>query len=234
MKIVAQLLIASTSLAIGLLSAPGAQALDFTEGATDVEELIGTAGIVDSDANLITGSIDTRTVNGAEVRDVDLFKVQILTTQRSRFDANPIEGSGLNINMFLFDGLGKPLFSLEPRDSNSMTIEYDTIAGSYYLGISSDDLNAFDSLDNLIANNDEQANSVNGVIIFDPALKAPGGILDRWSPGNESVGGYTIGISKIPTPVPTPALLPGLVGLGLKVMWRKQKENATSNPIVEA
>jgi hypothetical protein len=229
MKIVAQLLIASTSLAIGLLSTPVAHALDFTEApGTDVGELLGTAANAGA-ADLITGSIDTRVVNGVDVRDVDLFKIQIPTTQRSRFQADPTAGSGLNINMFLFDGDGKPLFSLEPQDFNDMTFEYNTIAGFYYLGISSDDLSAFDSLDNLIANNDEQANSVNGVIIFDPALVAPGGILARWSPGNESVGGYTIGISK----VPTPALLPGLVGLGLKLMRRKQKKNATSNLAIE-
>lgn len=34
--------------------------------------------------------------------------------------------------------------------------------------------------------------------------------------------------SDVPTPIPTPALLPGLVGIGLK-MWRKRKTEATAS-----
>jgi hypothetical protein len=226
MKIVAQLLIASTSLAIGLLSASSAQALEFTEPGTDVGELLRDAADAGT-ADLIRGSIDTRVVNGVNVRDVDLFKITIAMAGRSTFVADPVVVEGvapLDINLFLFNSKGNPLASIEPVTSDSMTIEYETLPGDYYLGIGSDDSDAlgFDPNGNLrrIAGNDS------GVEFAD-------GILAGWARGAEKTGGYTIKISTVPTAVPTPALLPGLVGLGLKLMRRRQRENATSNLAIE-
>jgi hypothetical protein len=224
MKIAAQLLFASTSLAIGLLSASSAQALEFTEAAsTDVGELLGDAADAGT-ADLIRGAIDTRTVNGVEVRDVDLFKIFIPTTGQSTFDANPADtGPRLNINLFLFNEMGNPLFSREPVELDSMTIDFFTPAGVYFLGIASDDLDAFDAMNNLIAGNDSpDTGVVNGA-----------GVLARWSPGNETTGKYSIKISTIPTAVPTPALLPGLIGMGLSLMRRQRQKNAESNRAIE-
>jgi hypothetical protein len=230
MKIVAQLLIASTSLAIGLLSASSAQALEFTEPGTDVGELLRDAADAGT-ADLIRGSIDTRKVNEGtgikDIFDVDLFKITIAMAGRSTFVADPVVVEGvapLDINLFLFNSKGNPLASIEPVTSDSMTIEYETLPGDYYLGIGSDDSDAlgFDPNGNLrrIAGNDS------GVEFAD-------GILAGWARGAEKTGGYTIKISTVPTAVPTPALLPGLVGLGLKLMRRRQRENATSNLAIE-
>jgi hypothetical protein len=221
MKLVAQFLIASTTLAIGLLSAPYAQAINFTDTAgSDVGELIGTAGdagIVDGTGE-IKGSIDTRTNDSTRIKDifdVDLFKITIATAGRSTFMATSTTNTNLQINLFLFNGNGNPLVALDRT-----TFDFETSPGAYYLGIASDDSDALglDAMGNLrrIAGNDS------GVEFSD-------GVLAGWNRGPDQEGGYTIKISQ----VPTPALLPGLVGLGLKLMRRKQKENATSNLAIE-
>jgi hypothetical protein len=219
MKLVAQFLIASTTLAIGLLSAPCAQAINFTDTVgSDVGELIGTAGdagIVDGTGE-ITGLIKTRfDSTGEPTFDVDLFKITIATAGRSTFMATSTTNASLQINLFLFNRNGNPLVSLD-----STTFDFETSPGAYYLGIASDDSDAlgFDTMGNLrrIAGNDS------GVELSD-------GVLAGWNRGPDQEGGYTIKISQ----VPTPALLPGLVGLGLKLMRRKQKENATSNLAIE-
>jgi hypothetical protein len=203
MKSFTKFLIASTTVALGLMSAGRVNALTFTEG--DAGDLMGTALNV-GNATEINGVISAAS-------DIDLFKLTIDRTGNTTFDATPIkskDGSQLNINMFLFNEKGNPLFSIEPRDEDAMKFDFATAAGIYFLGIGTDDMDALDAKGGTIAGNDSGVVNAKGV-------------LAGWSVGSESAGAYNIKISTIPTDaVPTPALLPGLLGLGLKA-WRKKK-----------
>lgn len=219
MKNFVKFLLATTGLAVCLVSiAPRANALTFNE-TKDAGDLMDTA--------FDAGRADE--INGAVGKslDVDLFKILTGAAGRTTFDANPIaaaDGSELNINLFLFNDKGNPLFSLEPMGSNSMTFDFDTLADTvYYLGIGSDDLDALDKDGKRIAGNDS-------------GIDNPKGILAGWSEGNESIGKYNIKISTVPTDaVPTPMLLPGLIALGAKVRRKKkQGEAALAAVAVEA
>jgi hypothetical protein len=205
MKGFTKFLIASTTVALGLMSAGRVNALTFTEG--DAGDLMGTALNV-GNATEINGVISAAS-------DIDLFKLTIDRTGNTTFDATPIkskDGSQLNINMFLFNEKGNPLFSLEPMDVDTMKFDFATAAGVYFLGIGTDDLDALDAKGKKIAGNDS-------------GIDNPKGVLAKWSVGSESSGAYNIKISTVPTDVvPTPALLPGLLGFGLKALRKKKQE----------
>jgi hypothetical protein len=222
MKNFLKILLATTGLAVCLVGvAPRANAFTFNETG-DAGHLMDTAfdAGTASTASEINGEV-------GQSLDVDLFKFMTGAAGKTTFDANPIaaaDGSQLNINLFLFNEAGNPLFSLEPMDSDSMTFDFDTLADTvYYLGIGSDDLDALDKLGNRIAGNDS------GIDIAD-------GVLAGWSEGNESIGKYNIKISTVPTDaVPTPMLLPGLIALGAKALRKKQQdEEVLSEVAVEA
>ncbi|NJM48723.1 MAG: PTPA-CTERM sorting domain-containing protein [Alkalinema sp. RU_4_3] len=212
MKRFIQVLMASMTMPLGLLIAAPVQAATFTE-VTDAGELLNTAAIV----GIVTE------INGAvsESSDIDLFRLTIDQTGLTTFDATPADnGPQLNINMFLFNEQGNPLFSLEPVDTNEMKFDFATTAGTYFLGIGTDDLDALDALGQRIAGNDS-------------GIDNPNGVLARWSVGNESFGAYKITIATIPTnAVPTPALLPALLGFGIKAIRRKkQAEKLETVPV---
>jgi hypothetical protein len=219
MKNFLKLLFATTGLAVCLMGvAPRANAFTFNETG-DAGHLMDTAFDAGT-ASEINGEV-------GKSLDVDLFKIMTGAAGKTTFDANPIaaaDGSELNINLFLFNDKGNPLFSLEPMGSNSMTFDFDTLADTvYYLGIGSDDLDALDKMGNRIAGNDS-------------GIDNPKGILAGWSEGNESIGKYNIKISTVPTDaVPTPMLLPGLIALGAKALRKKkQGEAALSEVTIEA
>jgi hypothetical protein len=222
MKNFVKLLLATTGLAVCLVgAAPRANAFTFNETG-DAGHLMDTA--------FDAGTASTASEINGEVGkslDVDLFKFMTGAAGKTTFDANPIaaaDGSQLNINLILFNATGNPLFSIEPRDSDSMKFDFDTLADTvYYLGIGSDDLDALDNMGSRIAGNDS-------------GIDNPNGILAGWSEGNESIGKYNIKISTVPTDaVPTPALLPGLIALGAKAMRKKkQGEEALSEVAIEA
>ncbi|NJM48724.1 MAG: PTPA-CTERM sorting domain-containing protein [Alkalinema sp. RU_4_3] len=205
MKKFTQFLITSIAMTACMLSAGQARALTFTEG--DAGDLMDSALNVGS-ATEINGVISTSS-------DIDLFRLTIDRTGNTTFDATPIkskDGSQLNINMFLFNEKGNPLFSLEPRDEDAMKFDFATAAGIYFLGIGTDDMDALDAKGETIAGNDSDIVNAKGV-------------LGGWSVGSESAGAYNIKISTIPTDkVPTPALLPGLLGFGIKALRRKKQE----------
>jgi hypothetical protein len=218
MKNFVKFLLASTTLAACVLVAPQAQAFTFDETA-DIGQLMGDAQDVGS-ASEINGRVSF-------LDDIDLFKVRIDRDGMSTFDANPMaleDGSErLNINIFLFNAMGNPLASIEPRELDNMIINFETLAGDYFLGIGSDDLDALDADGNQIAGNDS-------------GIDRADGILGGWKTGSESIGKYNIKISTVPTDaVPTPALLPGLIALGAKAMRKKkQGEEALSEVAIEA
>ncbi len=200
--------LATTGLAVCLMGiAPRANAFTFDETA-DIGQLMGEAQDVGA-ASEINGRVRF-------LDDIDLFKVRIEQNGMSTFDANPMaleDGSErLNVNIFLFNAMGNPLASIEPRDFDNMIINFDTIAGDYFLGIGSDDLDALDAEGNQIAGNDSGIDMANG-------------ILGGWKTGSESIGKYNIKISTVPTDaVPTPALLPGLIALGVKALRKKKQD----------
>jgi hypothetical protein len=219
MKNFVKFLLASTGLAVCLMGvAPRANAFTFEETA-DIGKLMGDAQDV-GNASEINGRVSF-------LDDIDLFKVRIDQDGMSTFDANPMaleDGSErLNINIFLFNAMGNPLASIEPRELDNMIINFNTVAGDYFLGIGSDDLDALDEKGNRIAGNDS------GIDMAD-------GILGGWQTGSESIGKYNIKISTVPTDaVPTPALLPGLIALGAKAMRKKkQDEEVLSEVAIEA
>lgn len=150
--------------------------MDAGDSLTTASTISGTAGT----SSVINGNIDTS-------QDTDLFKFVIDVAGMTTFDANPAQDSGLNINLFLFNAMGNPMSPFaEPTDSNSMAFTLDLAAGTYFLGIGSDDLDAFDRDNNQIAGNDTTT--------IDPQ-----GVLDHWTPGfKESEGKYTIALTTIP------------------------------------
>ncbi len=212
MKGFTKFLIASTTVVLGLMSAGRVNALTFTEG--DAGDLMGTALNV-GNATEINGVISAAS-------DIDLFKLTIDRTGNTTFDATPIkskDGSQLNINMFLFNEKGNPLFSLEPMDVDTMKFDFATAAGVYFLGIGTDDLDALDAKGKKIAGNDS-------------GIDNPNGVLAKWSVGSESAGAYNIKISTVPTDVvPTPMLLPGLLGFGIKALRRKKQGDLVAVPV---
>jgi hypothetical protein len=215
MKGFTKFLIASTTVALGLMGSGQANALTFTEG--DAGDLMGTALNV-GNATEINGVVSTAS-------DIDLFKLTIDRTGNTTFDATPIkskDGSQLNINMFLFNEKGNPLFSIEPRDEDAMKFDFATAAGIYFLGIGTDDLDALDAKGRTIAGNDSGIVNAKGV-------------LGGWSVGSESAGAYNIKISTMPTDVvPTPMLLPGLLGFAVKALRKKKQSEELAAIPVEA
>jgi hypothetical protein len=198
-----------------LLSAGRVNALTLTEEGDALDSL--------DKAQSLMGLVTE--INGAvsEIGDIDLYKFVIDQTGNTTFDGMPAEtGPRLNINMFLFNDKGNPLFSLEPMDSDGMKFDFATAAGIYFLGIGSDDLDALDAMGNRIAGNDS-------------GIDNPNGVLAKWSAGNESTGAYKITISTIPTnAVPAPMLLPALLGFGLKALRKKKQEEPWATLPVEA
>jgi hypothetical protein len=207
MKNFVKFLLATTGLAVCWLTVdPRANAFTFDEQG-DAGRLMDTA-LDAGKADQINGEVGVQ-------RDVDLFKILTGAAGKTTFDGNPIaaaNGSQLNINLFLFNDQGNPLFSLEPMASDSMKFDFDTLANTvYYLGIGSDDLDALDNMGQRIAGNDSGIDRANGV-------------LAGWSEGNESIGKYNIKLSTVPIDaVPTPALLPGLIALGAKALRKKNQ-----------
>jgi hypothetical protein len=220
MKKFTTLLLSSTTLAICLFGGARAHAASFTE-LKDIGQLLNVAQDVGNanEINGATGFFD----------DVDLYKISLDTDGMTTFDANPIkakDGSQLNVNILLFNERGNPLASVEPREFDNMIINIATKAGIYYLGIGSDDLDALDAKGNTIAGNDS-------------GIDMPDGILGGWRTNSESIGAYNIKISTVadaidPTAVPTPALLPGLIALGAKVMRKKKQEETMTAATIQA
>ncbi|MGI0491150.1 hypothetical protein ACN4EG_05005 [Alkalinema pantanalense CENA528] len=178
------LAISKSYIACSLGAVNRANAVTFTEPAdmdagntlTTAATIAGTTGT----SSVINGHIDTS-------QYPDLFKFVIDVAGMTTFDANPTQDSGLNINLFLFNAMGNPMSPFaEPTDSNSMAFMLDLAAGTYFLGIGSDDLDAFDRNNHQIAGNDT------------PTID-PQGVLDHWTPGfKESEGKYTIALTTIP------------------------------------
>jgi Bacterial pre-peptidase C-terminal domain len=153
----------------------------------------------------------------------DLFKILIdvdgtFTAQTEGRDPNaanrppnPIEDPFL----YLFDSSGMLITDnddISYPDNLQSSITQFLTAGNYYLGITKYGHNpTYDSSDILTGWSGDLGKD---------NLTANGNSSDR-----ENRSAYRINLTHTPTGVPTPALLPGLVGMGLSV-WRKRKEES--------
>jgi hypothetical protein len=168
--------------------------------------------------------------------DLDLFKFVLDVAGVATFNATPDATKNspqLNINMYLFNAAGNVISNfLEPKDFDFMKFSMKLDAGSYFLGIGSDDMdvmginpNKKGDTEHFIAGNDSGISDANGVLTKF--------VLQNGNGKGESSGKYNIKIDTVanstaggPTAaVPTPALLPGLIALGAGVL-RKRKASA--------
>jgi hypothetical protein len=123
--------------------------------------------------------------------------------------------------LWLFDDQGILLDAQDdiggdPYDRQSLISHYLTSAGIYYLGITKFGVTP--------------TNYSYDLSNQDPLTGWQGHFSTSAGPSDlNNRSGYQISLSHLsdvpPVPVPTPALLPGLVGMGLSV-WRKRKEES--------
>jgi hypothetical protein len=249
MRNVTQFLIMSTSIAACCLGGVNrAQAFSFTEPPNmDAGQTLSTAMVTSG-----TGGTSSQ-INGniSAQNDVDLFKFVLDIAGVATFNATPDATQNspqLNINMYLFNAAGNVISNfLEPKDFDFMKFSMKLDAGSYFLGIGSDDMdvmginpNKKGDTEHFIAGNDSGISDANGVLTKF--------VLQNGNGKGESFGKYNIKIDTVanstaggptaggpaaggptaggPTAaVPTPALLPGLIALGAGVL-RKRKASA--------
>jgi hypothetical protein len=249
MRNVTQFLITSTSIAVCCLGgANRAQAFNFTEPANmDAGQTLSTAMVTSG-----TGGTSSQ-INGniSAQNDVDLFKFVLDVAGVATFNATPDATKNspqLNINMYLFNAAGNVISNfLEPKEFDFMKFSMKLDAGSYFLGIGSDDMdvmginpNKKGDTEHFIAGNDSGISDANGVLTKF--------VLQNGNGKGESSGKYNIKIDTVanstaggpiaggptaggptaggPTAaIPTPALLPGLIALGAGVL-RKRKASA--------
>jgi hypothetical protein len=236
-------LIASTSITVCCLGGVSrAQAFNFTEPTNmDAGQTLSTAMVIPGTggtSSQINGNISSQT-------DVDLFKFVLDVAGVATFNATPDATKNspqLNINMYLFNAAGNVISNfLEPKDFDFMKFSMKLDAGSYFLGIGSDDM------DVLGINPDKKGDTEHFIAGNDSGISDPKGVLTKFvlQNGNgqgESFGKFNIKIDTVansttgqpttggpatggPTAVPTPALLPGLIALGAG-MLRKRKASA--------
>jgi hypothetical protein len=149
-------------------------------------------------------------VTGNDKNKADLFKILIdsdglftaLTEGRDPNSPKKAPNPILDPILYLFDSDGRYITSDDdsgPARQSKLTQLL--AAGTYYLGITKYGLTP---------------NYTNGGV-----LKNWGGTIDAIG-ADSQVSAYRINLSHDATPVPTPAMLPGLVGMGLG-LWRKRK-----------
>jgi hypothetical protein len=237
MRNVTKFLITSTGIAVCCFGgANRAQAFNFTEPANmDAGQTLSAATVIPGTggtSNQINGNISSQS-------DVDLFKFVLgaagMTTFNATPDATP-NSPQLNINMYLFNAAGNVISNfLEPKDFDFMKFSMKLDAGTYFLGIGSDDMdvmginpNKKGDTEHFIAGNDSGISDPNGVLTKF--------VLQNGNGKGESFGKFNIKIDTAnSTAVPTPALLPGLIALGAGVLRkRKAQSEAVSEELAQA
>ncbi|MEB3294204.1 MAG: PTPA-CTERM sorting domain-containing protein [Synechococcales bacterium] len=211
---------AGTILGVSPLSA---QAATFTEQPDEAGELLGNALLVQD--NLLIPFVPTdingklQEPRGSQPDDrADLFKIIFPQSGfLTAFTGNSSGGAGsLNdAQLFLFNALGQGVLANDDDGTGlAARIEGFITAGTYYLGISGYDYDPRDAGGNLIFP------SFPFTPIYGPN---PGvGPLASWG-GGSGYGTYKIDLDFQPAAIPTPALLPGLVGFGATVLRKRRK-----------
>jgi hypothetical protein len=154
--------------------------------------------------------------------------------------ASTIEGrlgaTGVTVDMFkiLIDSAGQfTAATIDDFDPNSVTLAPDELTNPFFYLFNADgDVPAIASgtTINQILNAGNYFLAITKAGITPNSASQTGGTLVGWS---NSIGvttprnvAYKIAMTHTPTAVPTPALLPGLVGMGLS-LWRKKQKDGT-------
>jgi hypothetical protein len=191
-------------------------------GRVDAGQIPGTAGVLDPfdvGQNVLRGGLSFD--NGG----ADLYKFSI--SQAGTFTASTF-GRGANplgyAQLFLFNDIGGGLAGNNPSGPVA-TISKILAVGTYYIGISSSSLdprtvvgtrpNGRPIYDYIFDSTDTNVNNFGALANWD----------DRTGETKRNGGTYGINLSFAATPVPTPAMLPGLAALGFNAI-RKRKAKA--------
>jgi hypothetical protein len=204
--LVAGTMIGTVCLSLGTIGQ--AQAFTFSEPPDAGALITGAPGLLAADTTGLGPVGLSSTITGTLTpNDRDLFKILInsagIFSASTQGGGNPPGAPGpiVDANLYLFSSLGSLLAS--DATSGQASITQALGAGSYYLGIVKDGIS--------------------------PRLNS--NIFAGWkgedveNSRNPNVSTYQINLGHKTNAVPTPALLPGLVGMGLSI-WRKRKEEA--------
>jgi len=212
-----------------------AAALTFTE-TSDVGQSLTNAA--DTSSVGIVGNSPIKnltTIRGTLVGTADLFKIIVTTgffTASTRYEDVGSDETVIDTQLFLFDANGKGIVANDDFDfltTRRSQITAQLAAGTYYLGITKFNYDPRDHFDTLIF-----PDAFSGRIFADPAA----GTLDNWRgtvfnlPGKteqEALTPRTYEIALGVQPVPTPALIPGLVTLFLAVKRKHRTPSKDSD-----
>jgi hypothetical protein len=191
-------------------------------GRTDAGQLTGTAGVLptfDPGTNVLRGGLATN--GGADLYKFVLAQAGTFTASTFERGSNPLTDPQL----FLFNAVGVGITGNNPSGSVSAALSQLLLAGTYYIGISSSSLDP-----QTIVGTKPNGNPIYDYIFgSNDTSVINSGALANWSDRvNETKqpgGSYGINLSFAATPVPTPALLPGLAALGFNAI-RKRKAKA--------
>jgi hypothetical protein len=219
--------IVATVGAVALLgsTAGAGHAWSFNEAPGDAGRTLATAEDLTTTPGPLTGT-DEILGKLAENAKADLFKFtvaaeSIFTAEvfgRSGRGGDPLKDSQL----FLFDGAGNGIVGNDDQARGNLLSKITTtlMAGDYYLGISAWDYDPINAAGKFIFRNNQ---------VGDQGLRPVSSLLANWAIRDEKsdpTGGlYKIALTTERTPVPTPALLPGLAALGFGAI-RKRKAKA--------
>lgn len=210
--------VAAAGVAAGLLSlVPSVQAVTFTE-VGDAGQLLGAAQEVGPSVNTVSGAIS---FGG----DIDLFKLLFDVATTVTFDgiANDSDSdsdSDFDPNLHLFNAVGNPLAADDDGGIGlNSRIIFNIFPGIYYLAIGDNNIEATDAFGMVISDNDAGVLNPNGVL---------GGWSGSGTTSSSLTGTYELKFSTATaagtTPIPTPALLPGLIGMGVAALRKKGQE----------
>lgn len=209
----------STMLAASVgFAAEEAQAFTFNEPPDVPGSISGAEDLTSTPVD--AGSI----IRGGLRGGADLFQIAIATESEVQFGARG-RGSNpaLDLQLFLFNSLGEGLLSNDDRSRNNLNprIRTTLAQGNYFLGISRFDVDPVNARgreifpDNFRGQRSPRA--INNIVLAGFNFEGDEPITD--------VAGYRINLSA--TPVPTPALLPGLLAFGAGIL-RKKRDSETA------
>lgn len=178
---------------------------ELVNGGGDAAELPGTAQAV-----LGAGSLVTIAGGFATGADVDMYMINI--DGPAGFSASTVGGTGADTQIWLFDlnGMGVTFNDDSVGLQSTITDQFLTLPGMYYLAVSQYDVDAYDSGNQQLWND--------GPFGVERAPDGPGALnpVDHWSGSVGVATSYSIsltGASYVPEPSAMVALGIGLVGL---------------------